>query len=92
MSTLVTDNVVEDFYRACARNDNNFLLSIYIPRSDVFYVRAALEEKFGEKYTLDYIEWAMLKEGFLRPQDCHNPEEKLSWSEYPKEKHARTRK
>lgn len=91
MKTFVKDTVIEEFYAAVARNDNNFVLSVHIPLSDVFYVREALYHALGKRYTLDYVEWAMLKEGKIEPRFCHKPEEKLSWDEYPFEKEVKYR-
>jgi len=84
----LVENVIEEFYLAAARNDNNFVYSIHIPLSDVFYVREALHQKTGVRYTLDYVEWAMLKEGMLEARHCHQPKEKLMWDEYPLKKEA----
>lgn len=89
MKTFVSDNVIEEFYRAIARNDNDFLFSVHLPHSTVFYVREALHQALGTRYTLDYIEWALMKEGMIRPQLCHNWQEKLTWDEYPYEKEAK---
>lgn len=86
----ISDNVIEEFYKAVASNDNNFAYSVHIPLSDVFYVREALHQKFGKRYTLDYVEWAMLKEGKILPRHCYKPEEKMSWVEYPLEKEVRS--
>lgn len=89
MKTYTSDTVIEEFYRAAASNNNEFAMAVHIPLSDVFYVREALHQALGERYTLDYVEWAMLKEGMIEARHCHNPSEKLSWDEYPKEKKAR---
>jgi hypothetical protein len=62
---------------------------VHIPRSDVFYVREHLRGVFGKNYTLDYVEWAMLKEGMIEAKDCYQPQTKLSWDEYPLEKETR---
>ncbi len=86
MKSFISDNVIEEFYQAVARNDNNFVYSVHIPLSDVFYVREALHQALGKRYTLDYVEWAMLKEGKILPRHCFNAQEKLSWEEYPFEK------
>jgi hypothetical protein len=59
---------------------------VHIPYSDVYYAREAVSNALGERYTLGYIEWAMLKEGMISPQHCWNPELQLSWEEYPWEK------
>lgn len=86
MKTFVSDNVIEEFYAAVANNDNRFLYSVHLPHSTVFYVRKALEEALGKKYSLAYIEWALLKEGMIEPRWCHNPKEQLLWDEFPYEK------
>ena len=58
---LYTDNVLVAFYSAIV---NNTLDKLHIPHSDVFYVRAACEAHFGEKFTLERIENAMIAEGW----------------------------
>lgn len=83
---ILSENVIEEFYAAVARNDNEFIYSVHIPMSDVFYVREAIHQSTGKRYTLDYIEWAMLKEGVLQPHHCFNATEKLLWEEYPFDK------
>jgi hypothetical protein len=92
LKTFVNESVIEEFYKAIAKNDNEFLFSVYIPHSDVFYVREHLFQKTGNWYTLDYVEWAMLKEGMLDPKLCHHVDEKLSWEDYPHEKLANRRR
>lgn len=82
----LVENVIEEFYSAVADNDGKFIYSIHIPLSDVFYVREALHQATGNRYTLDYVEWAMLKEHMIEARHCYKPEEKLSWDEYPLEK------
>lgn len=82
----LVEDVIGQFYLSLASNNGNFVPTIHIPLSDVFYVREALHQALGERYTLDYVEWAMLKEGMIQPRQCHKPEEKLSWDEYPLEK------
>lgn len=83
VNLILSENVIEEFYAAVARNDNEFVYSVHIPLSDVFYVREALHQATGKRYTLDYVEWAMLKEGHLQPRHCFNPKEKMLWDEYP---------
>lgn len=80
---ILSENVIEEFYAAVARNDNEFIYSVHIPLSDVFYVREALHQATGKRYTLDYVEWAMLKEGHIQPHHCFNAKEKMLWDEYP---------
>tara|TARA_A100001011_G_scaffold267455_1_gene276499 strand:+ start:1152 stop:1361 length:210 start_codon:yes stop_codon:yes gene_type:complete len=38
--------------------------NVKIPHSDVYYVRAALEARMGEKLTLERVEKAMRAEGW----------------------------
>jgi len=82
----LVEDVIEQFYLAVANNNGNFISAIHIPLSDVFYVREALHQASGIRYTLDYVEWAMLKENMIEPRHCYKPEEKITWSEYPLEK------
>lgn len=53
--------VLEDFYMAVR---NNRLDSIHVPHSDVFFVKAAMENRLGMKFTLKDIEAAMRAEGW----------------------------
>ena len=90
MKTFVSDNVIEEFYKAVARNDNQFVYSVHIPLSDVFYTREALEHNLGVRYTLGYVEWAMLKEGLLEPRHAWDHKVQMSWDEYPYEKEVQS--
>ena len=56
------ENMLEAFYDAIR---NNKLNSLHIPHSSVFYVRAAIEAKTGNRYTLKHVENAMKAEGML---------------------------
>ena len=49
---LYTDKVLETFYDMLLRGNVD---NLHIPHSDVFYVRAACEAHFGEKFTLERI-------------------------------------
>ena len=67
---LRDDYVLEDFYTAVR---NNRLDSIHVPHSDVFFVKAALENRIGKKFKLKDVEAAMRLEGWnesrvLKPQ------------------------
>lgn len=64
-----SDNVIEEFYKALAEEDEGKLRRVHIPRSDVFYVRAAIEAKTGVRYSLSHVEQAMYLEGFLDKKD-----------------------
>ena len=58
---LYTDNVIEEFYKAVA---NNSLHKLHIPHSDVFYVRKAVEARYGRSFSLKEVEEAMIAEGW----------------------------
>ena len=61
--TLLRDNyVLEDFYQAV---QSGRLDSVHVPHSDVFFVKAAMEDKLPHmKFTLEDIERAMRLEGW----------------------------
>ena len=71
-----SDNVIEEFYEAIAEGDSKKLRRVHIPKSDVFYVREALEARLGKKYTLDHVERAMYLEGFLQRNEVLDPDRK----------------
>lgn len=71
-----SDNVIEEFYEAIASNDSKRLRRIHIPKSDVFYVRAAIEADTGVRYTLDHVERAMYLEGMIERKDVLDPDRK----------------
>jgi hypothetical protein len=64
-----SDNVIEEFYKALAEQDEGKLRRVHIPRSDVFYVRAAIEADTGVRYSLGHVEQAMYLEGMLDKKD-----------------------
>ena len=47
---------------------------IHIPKSDVFYVRAAIEADTGVRYSLDHVERAMYLEGHLKRYEVLDPD------------------
>ena len=59
---LNTDNVLEEFYKHTVRGS---LENLHIPRSDVFYVREAVQNHYGRPFTLKHVEEAMLAEGWI---------------------------
>ena len=60
--TLLRDEfVLEDFYSAVQAGR---LDSTHVPHSDVFFVKAAMEDKLNIKFTLEDIERAMRAEGW----------------------------
>ena len=56
------ENILESFYDAIRTNT---LHKLHIPHSSVFYVRAAIEARTGERFTLKHVENAMKAEGML---------------------------
>ena len=74
-----SDKVLEEFYKALASKDEGRLRRVHIPRSDVFYVREAIFQDTGVKYSLDRIERAMYLEGMLSKYDVFEPNRKRDW-------------
>ena len=85
-----SDSVIEDFYRTLSKSDPNILNKVHIPKSDVFYVRKAIEMRTGETYSLDHIERAMFLEGHLRRNEVLDPDRPRGYCSYDTEK-PRTR-
>ena len=63
---LYTDNVLDAFYDAIRTNS---LDRLHIPHSDVFYVRAAVEARYGRKFTLKHVEESMSAEGWTEKDE-----------------------
>ena len=59
------NNPIEDFYQAIADEDEDFLKSIHIPHSSVYYAREAYFQFSGEWISLEQMEEAMIAEGLL---------------------------
>lgn len=76
-----SENVVEEFYDALVSGDANRLRRVHIPKSDVFYVRAAIEEATGVRYSLDHIERAMYLEGHLKRNEVFEPDRKRPYAD-----------
>ena len=74
-----SDSVIEEFYKALANNNEAQLRRVHIPRSDVFYVREAIRQDTGVKYTLDRVERAMYLEGHLNRHNVLDPQRKRDW-------------
>ena len=74
-----SDRVLEEFYKALADKDEGRLRRVHIPRSDVFYVREAIFQDTGIKYSLDRVERAMYLEGMLSKHDVFEPDRKRDW-------------
>jgi hypothetical protein len=79
MKYFADDDVLTNFYNALADKDEGRLRRVHIPRSDVFYVREAIFQRSGEKYSLDRVERAMYLEGHLKKKDVFEPERKRDW-------------
>ena len=73
------DDVIGEFYKALADEDENKLRRVHIPRSDVFYVREAIFQDTGVRYSLDHVERAMYLEGHLEAKDVFQPRTKRDW-------------
>ena len=58
---LYTDDVLSEFYNHVM---NGTVDQLHIPHSDVFYVREAVQNHYGRKFTLEHVEWAMRMEGW----------------------------
>ena len=76
-----SDNVVEEFYRALASEDEGKLRRVHIPRSDVFYIREKIRNDTGVKYSLDRVERAMYLEGHLKARDVLDSRRKREWED-----------
>jgi len=69
-----SESVIEEFYEALVTGDAKRLRRVHIPKSDVFYVREAIYQDTGERYTLDHVERAMYLEGMLRKNEVFEPD------------------
>lgn len=67
-----SENVLEDFYEALANGDESRLRRVHIPRSEVFYVKAAVEARTGQKVSLRHVEKVLYEEGYLSRRDVHD--------------------
>ena len=74
-----SDKVLEEFYNALASKDEGRLRRVHIPRSDVFYVREAIFQDTGVKYSLERVERALYLEGMLSKYDVFEPDKKRDW-------------
>ena len=66
--------VIEEFYKALADKNEARLRRVHIPRSDVFYVREAIYQDTGVRYSLDRVERAMYLEGMLTRYEVLDPD------------------
>jgi hypothetical protein len=79
MKYFADEDVLTQFYNALADKDEGRLKRVHIPRSDVFYVREAIHQNTGVRYTLDRVERAMYLEGHLRKGDVLDPNRTRDW-------------
>tara|TARA_R100000152_G_C6608283_1_gene63009 strand:+ start:270 stop:557 length:288 start_codon:yes stop_codon:yes gene_type:complete len=85
-----SDNVVERFYETLAENNSNAIYKVHIPKSDVFYVRKAIEARTGITYSLDHVERAMFLEGHLRRDEVLDPDRPRGYCKYDTKKVSKT--
>ena len=78
----ISDNVLEEFYKALADEDEGRLRRVHIPRSDVFYVREKIFQDTGTKYSLDRGERAMYLEGYLSASNVFDPYRKKEYGSH----------
>jgi len=74
MRYYTSENVLEEFYKALANEDEGRLRRVHIPHSSVFYVREAILQRTGVEYTLQHVERAMYEEGYLKKEDIFDNE------------------
>jgi len=85
-----SDRVLEDFYDTLAENNSNNVHKVHIPKSDVFYVRKAIEARTGITYSLDHVERAMFLEGHLTRGEVLDPDRPRGYCKYDTEKVSKT--
>ena len=76
-----SDDVLRSFYSTVAQSEMRKVDKIHIPTSDVFYIRALIEQDTGVRYSLDHVERAMFKEGMLKRRDVLDPDRKRGYGE-----------
>lgn len=68
-----SEDPLGEFYKAISEGNSSRLLRAHIPRSEVFYIRAHLEQVFEREFTLQEVEQLLLEEGMLDKKDCYEP-------------------
>lgn len=76
-----SDDVLRLFYNAVSASDHRRVDKIHIPKSDVFYIRALIEQDTGVRYSLDHVERAMYMEGMLKRREVLDPDRKRGYGE-----------
>ena len=85
-----SNNVIERFYETLVENNPNAMYKVHIPKSDVFYVRKAIEARTGITYSLDHVERAMFLEGHLRRDELLDPDRPRGYCKYDTKKVSKT--
>ena len=85
-----SDRVLENFYETIAENNSNNVHKVHIPKSDVFYVRKAIEARTGITYSLDHVERAMFLEGHLRRDEVLDPDRPRGYCKYDTKEVSKT--
>jgi hypothetical protein len=75
------DDVIEKFYEALLSNNPRTIQQVHIPKSDVFYVREAIYQDTGVRYSLDHVERAMYLEGHLSRNEVLDPDRKRPYAD-----------
>jgi len=75
------DDVIEKFYEALLSNNPRTIQQVHIPKSDVFYVREAIYQDTGVRYSLDHVERAMYLEGHLSKNEVLDPDRKRPYAD-----------
>lgn len=75
------EDVIGHFYSVLADNDSRAIQKVHIPKSDVFYVREAIYQDTGIRYTLDHVERAMYLEGHLDKHEVLDPHRKREYAD-----------
>ncbi len=55
---------LDKFYEYVVSEDHEAVANMKIPLSDVFYIKAALEERMGMKLDVDHVRAALIAEGY----------------------------
>lgn len=77
--TYGSEDFLVDFYNAIADEDEQGIKRVHIPRSEVIYTKAHLEEVFGRSFTIDYVERCLFLENMLHHSDVLDPDRKRDW-------------
>ena len=72
---LFPDDVIETYFSALFHPSKRIASvlfdEIYLPKADVYYVRASVEAATGVRYPLSHVEEAMYLEGMIEAEECY---------------------